>query len=142
MKKILLAEDDKKIALAITIRLHAANYEVITVPDGVLGYEWSVTARPDLIVTDIMMPHASGLEVASALRDAGLAKVPIIFITASQRPELRAAAEELGAAGYFEKPFKMAQLLRAIARALQTTTPPFTPRLALELNETKFQHTE
>jgi CheY-like chemotaxis protein len=105
----------------------------------VSGYEWSLTAKPDLIVTDIMMPHASGLEVGLALRDAGMANVPIIFITASQRPDLRAAAKKLGAFGYFEKPFKMARLLQTIAQALQTTTTLLTPRLALELNETQFR---
>jgi DNA-binding response OmpR family regulator len=132
IKKILLAEDDRRIATALTIRLQDAGYQVIAVHDGLRGYTWSLSEKPDLILMDIMMPKASGLEVATELRRAGVGAVPIIFITASLRPDLRAAAGELGAVGYFEKPFDMAELLRTISRVLQNTKLIPSLRLALE----------
>ena len=126
MKKILIAEDDKKIGAALEIRLTAAGYEVLVLPDGFRGYMRSMTDRPDLILMDIFLPVGSGLMVAQELRDAGLDDVPIIFMTASKRKNLRARAEELNAAGYFEKPFDMERLLAAISRILQSPPPSAT----------------
>jgi DNA-binding response OmpR family regulator len=133
-RKILLAEDDRKIATALTIRLQDAGYQVIAVQDGLRGYIWSLSEKPDLILTDIVMPRAGGLEMSAELRRAGLGAVPIIFITASLRPDLRAAAHELGAAGFFEKPFDMADLLQTISRVFQNAKPIPSLRLALEQN--------
>jgi DNA-binding response OmpR family regulator len=134
IRKILLAEDDRKIAIALTIRLQDAGYQVITVHDGLRGFSWSLAEKPDLILMDIMMPWASGLDVAAELRRAGVGAgaVPIIFITASLRPELRAAAGELGAVGFFEKPFDMAKLLQTISMSLRVEQPVPNLRLALE----------
>ena len=120
MKKILIAEDDEKIAAALEIRLKAAGYEVKTVADGLRSYLRAHTWTPDLILMDIYMPIGSGLDVAGELKDAGLADIPIIFITASKQKKLRERAEELNAAGFFEKPFDTEKLLAAITRTLQS----------------------
>ena len=120
MKKILITEDDKKIAAALEIRLKAAGYEVKTVADGLRSYLRAMTWTPDLILMDIYMPVGSGLDVAQELKDGGLADIPIIFITASKQESLRERAEELNAAGFFEKPFDTEKLLAAITRTLQS----------------------
>ena len=120
MKKILIAEDDEKIAAALEIRLKAAGYEVKTVADGLRSYLRAMTWTPDLILMDIYMPIGSGLDVAQELKAAGLADIPIIFITASKEESLRERAEALNAAGFFEKPFDTEKLLAAIARTLQS----------------------
>ena len=120
MKKILIAEDDKKIADALEIRLKAAGYEVQIVADGLRSYLRAQTWTPDLILMDIYMPIGSGLAVAQELKDTELADTPIIFMTASKQKNLRVRAEELNAAGYFEKPFDTKKLLAAISRALQS----------------------
>ena len=120
MKKILITEDDKQSSAALEIRLKAAGYAVQTVADGLRSYLRAMTWTPELILMDIYMPIGSGLDVAQELKDAGLADIPIIFITASKQESLRERAEELNAAGFFEKPFDTEKLLAAITRTLQS----------------------
>ena len=120
MKKILIAEDDRKIGAALEIRLEAAGYEVQVLRDGFGSYMRARIDQPDLILMDIYMPMGSGLAVAQALQRAGLADIPIIFMTASKERNLRERAEELNAVGFFEKPFDTEKLLAAISRALQS----------------------
>jgi two-component system copper resistance phosphate regulon response regulator CusR len=120
MKKILIAEDDKKIGAALAIRLEAAGYEVQVIRDGFRSYIRAMTDQPDLILMDIYMPMGSGLAVAQELKRAGLADIPVIFMTASEEKNLRERAEELNAVGFFEKPFDTEKLLAAISRALQS----------------------
>jgi len=131
MKKILVAEDDKKILKTLTIRLQNAGYEVIGVSDGFRGYVYSVSEHPDLILTDIFMPIGTGLQVAAELQEVGLGSVPVIFMTASREPCLREAAEKMGA-GFFEKPFDPKALLAAIAERLHPKKPSQRQSLRLE----------
>ena len=114
MKKILIVEDDAKIAAALRIRLESVGYQVVTAGDGFSGLKMTMTHRPDLILLDIMMPVGMGFSVAERLKDLGLGEIPIIFITASKRAGLRKMAQQLGAAGFFEKPYDADQLLAAI----------------------------
>jgi DNA-binding response OmpR family regulator len=138
MKKILIAEDDKKIGAALKIRLEAAGYEVMVLSDGFRSYMRSLTEQPDLILMDIFLPIGSGLAVVQELRSAGLADIPIIFMTASKLKNLRARAEMLNAAGFFEKPFDTEKLLATISRVLQSrpsTTTTATHPPAYSSNE-------
>ena len=123
MNRILIAEDDRKIAAALEIRLEAAGYEVMVLPDGFRSYIRAVSDPPDLILMDICMPVGNGLAVAQELKHTGLADVPIIFMTARKEENLRERAEELKAVGFFEKPFDTEKLLAAISRALQPKHP-------------------
>ena len=118
MKKILLMEDDTKIAAALAIRLQAAGYDVMTAPDGWQGLQLAVTQRPDLLLMDIWMPVGLGFSVAERLKEMGLGDIPIIFITASKLKGLKEAASEAGAAAFFEKPYDPKKLLSAIGSAL------------------------
>jgi len=123
MKKIMLMEDDARIAAALAIRLEAAGYEVFTAPDGFRGLQKTLEQRPDLLLMDIWMPVGTGFSVAQRLQALGLSDVPIIFITASKVHGLREAASQLGAVGFFEKPYDPEQLLAAIARAIEQGKP-------------------
>ena len=118
MKKILIAEDDKKICAALEIRLQAAGYEVQVVSDGFRSYVRAMSDPPDLLLMDIFMPYGSGFEVARELRSSGFADVPIILMTASKEPNLREKAKNIGAVGFFEKPFDTEILLGTIIHAL------------------------
>jgi CheY-like chemotaxis protein len=119
MKKILIVEDDKHIVMALKIRLQAAGYEVVVAYDAALAMSTAVQHQPDLVLLDISMPGGNGFMVAERLQDSMVtAGVPMIFITASKQAELRKKAIELGAVGFFEKPYEAEDLLDAIEQAL------------------------
>lgn len=121
-KRILLLEDDSRLAKALGARLRTAGYEVTTAPDPAFAVVHGAANPPDLIISDIWMPVMQGLTFARRRGTYGLAHVPIIFITASQRDGLWESAMTLGAAGYFEKPYDPERLLAAIAEAVNATT--------------------
>ena len=121
-KKILVAEDDTRIATALAIRLEAAGYEVLTASDGFEGLKLTVNERPDLILMDIWMPSGLGFSVAQRLRALGLNGIPIIFMTGSKVAGLRETAEHLGAVAFFEKPYEPEILLATISHVLESNT--------------------
>lgn len=117
-KKVLIVEDDQNIALALALRLQAAGYETSTAHDALTGVKSALGLQPDLVLLDISMPAGSGFTVAERMRSASPTPIPIIFLTASKQPGLRERAEELGAAGYFEKPYEADALLTAVYQHL------------------------
>jgi DNA-binding response OmpR family regulator len=120
MKKILIVEDDQKIALALQVRLKANRYAVSVASDAIQGANLGRTVKPDLILLDISMPGGDGFQLAETfhhmLETSG---TPIIFITASKSPELLQKVMDLGAVGLFEKPFDTEKLLYSIERELK-----------------------
>jgi two-component system response regulator MprA len=124
MKRILVIEDDKNIATALAIRLEAANYDVMTAPNGLEGLKQILENQPDLILMDIWMPAGLGFSVAQRLRGLGLSGIPLVFITASKLPGLREIAKGLGAVAFFEKPYDPDQLLESISGALRSKELP------------------
>ena len=119
-KKVLIVEDDEKIALALSLRLQSAGYETSTAPDAITGVHFTLSAHPDLVLLDISLPAGSGFTVAERVRGSSGSKTPIIFLTASKQPGFRERALELGAAGYFEKPYEADALLMAVHQHLGT----------------------
>lgn len=113
--KILLIEDDKKISMALGIRLKSFGYMVSSSPDAISAVSEAVKFQPDLAIIDINLPGGDGFIVAERLQAlANTTSVPLIFITASKKNGLRDRATSLGAAGFLEKPFDSAQLLETI----------------------------
>jgi len=119
MKKILVVEDDDKTANVLAIRLKAAGYEVFTASDGLEGINLAIAHQPDLVLSDIWMPVGLGFSVIQRLKQLGMERIPIIFMTASKRRNLRKIAQQLGASGFLEKPYKPQELLDVIAHALR-----------------------
>ncbi len=114
-KKILIVEDDKKIALAMSVRMKASGYMVETAFDAVCAMTVARNFKPDLILLDISMPGGDGFSLAERFQNlAHTALVPIIFITASKKPGLKEKADELGAVGFFEKPYDAEQLVSTV----------------------------
>ena len=115
MKKILVVEDDQKIAMALVIRLKGNGYNASIAPDAITGASQARAIKPDLILLDISLPGGNGFQLAETfLRMPETNGTPVIFITASKSPELMQKVEELGAIGLFEKPFDTEKLLGAI----------------------------
>ena len=122
MKKILIVEDDQKIAMALVIRLKANGYSASVAPDALAGATLARAIKPDLILLDISLPGGNGFQLAeSFLRMPEINGIPIIFITASKNPALLQKVMELGAVGLFEKPFDIEKLLSSIDRKLNQT---------------------
>jgi DNA-binding response OmpR family regulator len=117
-KQILIIEDDQKIALALALRLKAAGYEATTTYDALTGLNAAVSNPPALVLLDISMPAGNGFSVAEQIQTLIPKHIPIIFLTASKKPDFRAKAKKLGAAGYFEKPYEAEELFGAIRQAL------------------------
>ena len=117
-KQILIIEDDEKIALALALRLKAAGYGATTTFDALTGLKAAVNNPPSLVLLDISMPAGNGFSVAERIQALIPTRVPIIFMTASKKPEFREKAKKMGAAGYFEKPYEAEDLVGAIQQAL------------------------
>jgi len=120
--KILVIEDDARIATALSIRLSNAGYDVATASDGLEGLKRAVEVRPDLIISDIWMPGSVGFLVAERIKAFGLGSIPVIFITANKKKNLSRLARDVGAAEFFEKPYDPEELLAAVARALKQSS--------------------
>jgi len=124
VRTILVIEDDEKLAIALAVRLKSSGYHVLVAYDALAGVCQAVKHEPDLILLDIAMPLGGGWSVADRTRSMpNTAAIPIIFITASKEPGLRAKAlEEYAAAGFLEKPFEASDLVSMIQKALDDST--------------------
>ena len=119
MKQVLVVEDDRKIAKTLEIRLRSMGYKPVLAYDAVMGIQSAVQHRPDLVIMDITMPGGDGLSVAESMHDLTTTQnTPIIFITASKKISHRERALELGAAGFFEKPYDTERLLGKVAQLI------------------------
>src|SRR5258706_1387894 len=119
MKKVLIIEDDQKIALALCVRLKARGYTTWIAEDAINGLKLAVANRPDLILLDISLPAGNGLRLAEHLKTLpDTRRTPVIFATASKESDLRQKAIELGAAGLLRKPYDAETLLRVVEHAL------------------------
>lgn len=116
---VAVVDDDTSVRRALKRLLDSAGFTVETYA---LGDDFlaSMDANhvPDCLVLDIFMPHLSGIDVQSIVAASGL-RVPVIFITAHDDPNLRAQAFAVGASAYFQKPVTEEALLKAIHAALE-----------------------
>lgn len=109
--RILVAEDEPMLLKTIELKLKKEGYEVITASDGKEALAGINEKAPDLVITDIMMPYASGLEIVSLLRKEGSKKIPVIMLTAMEQEKVVMEAFELGADDYITKPFSLNELV-------------------------------
>ncbi|MFQ5441762.1 MAG: response regulator [Thermodesulfobacteriota bacterium] len=108
--RILVIEDEKKVASFIKRGLEQESYAVDTVYDGVEGQHFAEVNEYDAIILDIMLPRKSGLEVLSELKASGV-KTPVILLTARDSVEDRVKGLNVGADDYLTKPFAFEELL-------------------------------
>ncbi|MBH1942513.1 response regulator transcription factor [Mobilitalea sibirica] len=116
MAKILIVEDEAKIARFLELELKHEGYEILIAGDGRLGLEKALKENVDLVILDIMLPGLSGIEVCRRIRLES--QVPIIMLTAKDDVTDKVAGLDTGADDYMTKPFAIEELLARIRVAL------------------------
>jgi len=112
---ILIVDDDQSIRDLLRLHLSSAGYEVHVAEDAISAGYMVLRSPPDLIITDINMPHMDGFEFIAALKaDSTLPNIPVIFLTSVEDGDLR--GKELGAVGYVTKPVRADRLLSLVAQ--------------------------
>ena len=107
---MLVAEDEPMLLKTIELKLKKEGYEVITTADGREAVAKIDELDPDLVITDIMMPYVSGLEIVAIVRKKINKKIPIIILSAMEQEKVVMEAFELGAVDYITKPFSLNEL--------------------------------
>ncbi len=122
VERILVVEDEARIASLISRGLRLEGYQVEVAPNGETALDKAFGNPPDLIVLDVMLPDIDGLEVCRQLRIAG-ADEPVLMLTAKDAIPDRVAGLDAGADDYLVKPFALDELLARIRALLRRVAP-------------------
>jgi len=120
-KKILVVEDEKAIADILVFNLQREGYGTIVAYDGAEGLSQALSASPDLILLDVMLPAMDGFEVCRRVREQF--DTPIIMLTAREEETDKVMGLELGADDYITKPFSMRELMARVKANMRRTLP-------------------
>lgn len=119
MAKILLVEDDPLIRRMVEMKFHKEGFEVISCIDGKEGLEKLGTENPDVVLTDLMMPYVSGLEIITAVKSIKDRDIPVILFSTMGQEHIVEEAFNLGADDYINKPFSVNELTIRIRKQLK-----------------------
>lgn len=112
---ILIVDDDQSIRELLRLHLSSAGYEVHVAADAIAAGYMVLRSPPDLIISDVNMPHMDGFEFVAALKaDKSLPDIPVIFLTSLEEGDHR--GKTLGAVGYLTKPVRADYLLTLVAK--------------------------
>jgi len=115
VKKILVVDDEPKIVHLLTRRLQANGYDTYAANDSYQCIKMAMEVKPDLIILDMKMPAGGGIKAFENLKSSVYTStIPIIFITAYPGDEVKKQVKDLGADGFFSKPFNSVDLLNKI----------------------------
>ena len=119
-KKILVVDDEIHIVQIVKFNLEKrGGYEVLTAKNGEEGLEIAKSEKPDLILSDVMMPKMSGFQFCEALKkDDEIKPIPFIILTAKGQENDIKTGEDLGVDDYITKPFSPKALLEKVAEIL------------------------
>ena len=115
---ILVADDDPAMRSLVSDELKDAGYRVVQVSDGLEVMHCLRDVSPDLIITDLRMPHG-GMDVIARIKEV-VPKTPVILMTAFGDKETESLAYKWGASAYFNKPVRMADLKEAVKNLLDS----------------------
>ena len=102
--KVLLAEDDKFLSVALGDKLEREGFQVVKAPNGLEAINLITQEHPDIILLDLIMPQRTGFQVLEALKlDADLAKIPVVVLSNLGQESDREKAKNLGAVDYLVK---------------------------------------
>ncbi len=115
---ILIAEDEALVLKMLSYRLQKEGYTVLTANDGKQALDYLRTNTPDLVITDLMMPYHSGLEILEYVKKSIYTRVPVIVLSASGQEQTVLKAFSLGADDFALKPFSPNELVSRVRRHL------------------------
>lgn len=130
--RILVVEDEAKVARALREGLEREKYEVVVAPTGEEGFFLVNAQEFDLVILDLMLPGRDGLNVLSTLRKRGL-QTPVLILTARDAIEDRVQGLDSGADDYLVKPFAFPELLARVRARLRRARPE--PKAPLKLSD-------
>lgn len=139
--KLLIADDEKELARAISVVLEHSGYEVDTAHDGEMAIEMLTQESYDAYILDIMMPNKNGIEVLEHIRSNGI-NSPVIMLSAKAEIDDRINGLDAGANDYMTKPFAMGELLariRAATRNIESAAPSLIKFSNFTLNKDTFE---
>ena len=120
---ILIIDDDESMRELLRLHLSAAGYEVQVAEDAIAAGYMVLKKAPDLIISDVNMPHLDGFEFIEALRaDKTLPEIPVIFLTSHEEGDQR--GKSLGVVGYITKPVRADRLLAMVAQYVRGGRTP------------------
>ncbi len=134
--KILVVEDEKKVARFLKLGLEAEGHNVTNAYDGEKGESLALSEKYDVIVLDIMLPKRNGIEVLRSLRGNGIS-TPVLILTAKGSLEDKVEGLDVGADDYLVKPFAFAEFIarvRSLGRRSGTEKPTTLKVADLELD--------
>ena len=116
-RTILIIEDEKLIVVSTQMVLEAVGFRVESASDGENGIAKARKIQPDLVLLDIMMPGIDGWETLTRLKgDPETTSIPVIIFTAREHSRGHQKSAEMGAAGYFRKPFEPDELIELVEK--------------------------
>ena len=118
MKRVLVVEDNRDLALGLQVNLEVQGYAVRTVHEGTAVLEAASDFRPDLVVLDLMLPGIDGFQVLSELRAAGV-NAAVLILSARGEEVDKVRGLRLGADDYMVKPFGLMELLARVEALLR-----------------------
>jgi DNA-binding response OmpR family regulator len=130
--RILIVEDEERIARFLKKGLEEESYAVDIANDGLAALDWIAGTTYDLILLDVMLPGLTGFEVCRILRQRGVA-THILMLTARDEVDDRVTGLDAGADDYLAKPFAFKELLARIRALTRRATTPTMPETVLKL---------
>jgi DNA-binding response OmpR family regulator len=116
---ILVVDDDPVILQLLQVNFEMEGFTVITAADGREGVDRTRADRPDIVVSDVMMPKMSGIELVAELKaDPSTASIPVLLLTAKAQQADIGAGIDAGADDYVTKPFEPLDLVDRVNRLL------------------------
>jgi type IV pilus assembly protein PilB len=123
-KRVLVVDDDRMIRMLVRMLLQREGYDVLEAENGREGINMALFQRPDLMITDLLMPEVDGYEALKALRAEGsCALLPVIVLTAEDGPQVERTVLDLGADDYLIKPFDADVLLKRVRSVFARQLP-------------------
>jgi two-component system OmpR family response regulator len=121
--RLLVVEDEPNIRELLSTSLRFAGFEVHTAGDGASALKLAESARPDLLVLDVMLPDMDGFAVTRRLRDQGR-RMPVVFLTARDDTADKVTGLTVGGDDYVTKPFSLEEVVARIRAVLRRTGGP------------------